>query len=358
VEKRIAIAVGGTGGHVVPAQQIGASLNKEILYVGVGLEENRFFKKKGARYTSIDGGNFSKGLVKGGWKILRGLFQSIQLLKKEKISYVIGFGSFHSLPVLLAAVVMRIPFILVEFNTIPGKVNRFFSFFAKGTLIHFESLQKQLKGKTYLTNLAFKEIELTKDPKEFGLTSDLPIVLLFGGSGGAVAIDEIFLRSLQTNDPIQVIHITRNVEEAKKRYKELAISAYVEEFIWNIDAAWQVASFAICRSGAGSIRESILFEIPALFIPYPYATNDHQEHNARFIVDIVQGGRLLLQKDLNIERLRTEVAQMLNSKENILKKNALKEYKKIRSEKRMSELLIEIMSEGSYEAQIPSPLKY
>jgi UDP-N-acetylglucosamine--N-acetylmuramyl-(pentapeptide) pyrophosphoryl-undecaprenol N-acetylglucosamine transferase len=341
MEKRIAIAVGGTGGHVVPAQQIGEQIGMGVLYIGVGLEENRFFKKERARYASIEGGNFSKGILKGGWKILKGWVQSIRFLKKEKISYVVGFGSFHSLPVLLGAIVTRTPYLLVEFNTFPGKVNRLFSRFSKGTLIHFEAAQKHLKGKTFLSTLALKEALGKGDPKEFGLTNDCPIVLVFGGSGGALAIDDLFLGAVESKDPIQVIHITRNVDAVKKRYKELSIPAYVEEFIWNIDAAWQVSSVAICRSGAGSIRESILFETPALFIPYPHAMNDHQGHNAKFMEEVVKGGRLLIQKELTSKHLRSELWKMLEASENLLNKNFLRAYKHSRREKGVVQLLRE-----------------
>ncbi|MBP9841292.1 MAG: UDP-N-acetylmuramate--L-alanine ligase [Simkaniaceae bacterium] len=231
---KVVLAVSGTGGHLFPAQALAREL-EDVLFLGPDLSTNRFFFHE---FPSV---NISAG--KTPFKILRGVVQSLKVLRREKPRLVIGFGSYHSLPPLLAALLLRIPIALYEPNQVPGRVNRL--------LRPFDQL-KNIPLKVPL----FHHLKVPQEEAlaYFGLKKGLPAILIFGGSQGAQRLKEVEL-------PYQLIKL--------------------DKFEKNMHYAWSAADLVICRSGASSIAEHRHYEVPAIFIPYPYATDDHQTANAR-----------------------------------------------------------------------------
>ncbi len=230
---RTILAVSGTGGHLFPAQALARDL-KDVLFMGPNLSKNRFFFHE---FPSCD---ITAGRTP--FKIFKGVWESLKILRKEKPRLVIGFGSYHSLPPLLAALILRIPIALYEPNKIPGRVNRLLSPFnqlkdipIKVPLFHHQKMPKE-------EALAY-----------FGLKQGEPTILIFGGSQGAQKLKEVTL-------PYQLLKL--------------------DKFEKNMHYAWSAADLVICRSGATSIAEHRHYEVPAIFIPYPYATDDHQTANA------------------------------------------------------------------------------
>ena len=198
MRKKIVIAVGGTGGHVLPAQKIGKKLSSEfeIIYMGVGLSKNPFFEKKESHFYDIDGGGLAQGLIQCGKKNFHGIRNAKILLNKLKPDFVIGFGSYHSFPVLAAAVYLGISYYLFEFNVVPGRVNRLFSGRAKKVFIHFEPKRKKLRGFLALIDYAFEDLVTIsqKDARlHFGLHPDKKTLLVFGGSQGSDAINNFVI---------------------------------------------------------------------------------------------------------------------------------------------------------------------
>ncbi len=311
-EESVAFAVGGTGGHVLPALHIARKLpgeGKRIL-IGVGICENPFVSQKEFKRFNVLGKNFSGGVISGFFKILKGARQAIKILKKEKITHVIGMGGFHSLPVLLAAVYLRLPITLYEPNLIPGKVNKMFSFFAKRTLILFDEVAKHLYGQVKLLHLSQNPQEQRELPskkllrKEFGLDEEVTTILIFGGSKGAKSINTLLNDMLPyIKEKIQVIHLTGLHEGVKEIYDQHGIKAFVTTFFKEMDRAWEACDFAICRAGAGTIKEALISHTPTLLIPYPHAVNNHQDLNARFIQDVVCAGKVILEKEITKDKL-------------------------------------------------------
>ena len=314
----IAFAVGGTGGHILPALKIAKNLpgeGKRIL-VGVGISENPFaIQKQFPRFT-VSGNNFSEGYFSGVKSIVKGIGEAKRILRKEQCTHVVGMGGFHSLPVLIAAINLRIPITLYEPNLVSGKVNKVFSLFAKQTLVLFQEVEKTLYGEVKLLTLRTKKeiekglpsVQLLR--REFGLEEDVTTILVFGGSRGARSINDLLNATLQHIDKkIQVIHLTGVSYKIKEIYEKHGIRSFVTTFFQDMDKAWKACDFAICRAGASSIKEALIFSKPTILIPYPNAVNDHQNHNAIFIENVVKSGRRLLQKDATAKKLSEIIHQ-------------------------------------------------
>lgn len=301
---KLVIATGGTGGHVIPAMHLEAALKDkesvQVLYLGVGLEKNAYFHREGRNYCDLAGGNFAKGVWRGLRNILRGFLKARQVLKQEKIERVIGFGSYHSLPPLLAAWSLGIPFDVVELNILPGKINQLFSKWADGVYLHFAPAKDHLKGRGKLIDLALDGKKQKWSKKEarhsFGLNENGVVFLIFGGSQGAQSITNAWLGvAKEWPYPFQVVHITPDVEAVKANYQKLNIPAFVAPFIEDMARAFVAADLAICRAGAGALRETLLYSCPGIFIPFPHAMDGHQEKNAHFMEKVVKGGVCLLE---------------------------------------------------------------
>jgi UDP-N-acetylglucosamine--N-acetylmuramyl-(pentapeptide) pyrophosphoryl-undecaprenol N-acetylglucosamine transferase len=317
-EESIAFAVGGTGGHVLPSLEIAKNLpgeGKRIL-IGVGINENPFVSHKEFERFNVVGKNFADGYFSGLLTIYKGAKQAVKILKKQNCTHVIGMGGFHSLPVLVAAIYLKIPITLYEPNLIPGRVNKFFSLFAKRTLVLFSEVGKHLYGEVKLLTLSMTKEEKNILPsknllrKEFGLDEDVTTVLVFGGSRGAEWINQLLKSTLQyIKNDVQVIHLTGVKDGKKEIYEEYGVKAFVTTFFKEMDRAWEACDFAICRAGAGTIKEALLSKTPVLLIPYPSAVNNHQEHNALFMQDVVGAGKRLTQKDLTENKLAEHIEE-------------------------------------------------
>lgn len=325
--KSIAIATGGTGGHVLPAQVFGDRVAQftDVCYMGVDLEKNAYIRREGKLVFSVEGGNFSKGTFQGINKIYRGFSKSIKILKEQKVDHVIGFGSYHSLPVILSALYLKIPYSLVETNVLPGKVNSFLSRWAKRTLIHFDPAKKSLFGNVKLMNYDFtgKKIDISGQNarRHFGLDPEKKTLLVFGGSQGAEVINNC-MREIAQHLPkdSQVIHFTGKETPLAEVYKSASILSYVKPFSHEMEMAWQAADLVICRAGAGALREMLLYEKGGILIPFPEAKDGHQKKNALFMQDIVKGALHLDQKDLNPKKLLEMIRDLLANGEEKLKR--------------------------------------
>jgi len=273
-------------------------------------------------------------LFRGGRLIFKGMRQSGKILRSFEPDVVVGFGSFYTLPLLLAAKREKIPIILHEQNAIPGKVNRLFSRFAHATAITFPV---QIHGHTELVRFPLRK-QKEQDPWEyFGLEKGKPTLLVCGGSQGAVRLNELFLEALPRLSGYQVLHFTgKNSEVHEEDYG--GIAHCVKQFEPNLPLAMQIADLAITRAGASTIAELTETETPAILIPFPYATDNHQEKNAQHFV----GGEVYLEKDLTGEKL-AEVITRFPLKE---KQKQIQEYKRNRNLKHLSDVIQDVINNG------------
>lgn len=292
--RKIVIATGGTGGHLFPAMQLKELLSQEVvLFAGHKLKNSPFFDQ------SLPFVEIVSTLSKWKWPLLvKGLWQACKLLRKFKPDVVVGFGSFHSFPLLAAATLLRIPIVLFEANCTLGKVNRWFLPFAKKLAVQFP-----ISHPKHVLVHKLPWIIKPKARSKYVKEENRVAILVFGGSQGATFINELFfLAAPKLSFPIQVIHLTGN-QSCPLQYE---CPAVVKPFETDMESAYLTADFVVSRAGAGTCAELIRYEKPAVLIPYPYAY-DHQKKNGEYLQ---KGVRLLLQQEASVERLVEEMEQL------------------------------------------------
>ncbi|MCX6990853.1 MAG: undecaprenyldiphospho-muramoylpentapeptide beta-N-acetylglucosaminyltransferase [Chlamydiae bacterium] len=361
-KKKVLIAAGGTGGHMFPAQALALELQEkgyEVLFAGAKLDTNKYFQKDLFSYKAVSSSTLSRGpffrQIAVGISLFKGLVQSWKVIHQFKPDLIVGFGSFHSAPVLLAGALRKTPFILFESNAWPGRVNRFFSRFALVSAVQFSKAGSHLKGKARQVAVPFwqKKEDIISTKQEalayFGLTSDLPTILVFGGSQGAHSINssvvEVAKIASYEGLKIQVIHFTGSnapFNEYAKVYKSLGIPACVKPFEEKMIYAWSASDMAICRAGAVTIAELVRFEIPSILIPFPRAAEDHQKLNALELQNL-SAALCLVEGSLHKDSLFEAVKKIAEPLKLHSMKQALKEFKKVAHKESLFTIVCEFL---------------
>ncbi|MBF8263166.1 MAG: murG [Parachlamydiales bacterium] len=323
---KILIAAGGSGGHLLPAQQLADELQKngEVLFAGHRLERSPFFDQKRFRFQSVAAAPLRwspRGLLAFFSAAIRGVFQSLQLIRQFQPDVVVGFGSFHVFPVLCAAVLMRRRLVLFEANCLMGKVNRLFA--ARATIVASQfPLSREPMNAHLVPLLPWKTppapMEKSQARVLLGLDSNRQTVLIFGGSQGSAFLNQMIPAQLPTT--AQAIHLAGNDEQAivtAERYRQAGILAVVKPFESNMELVYSAADWAICRSGAGSVAELIRHKLPALLIPFPFATDDHQRINAEFLAKKIFGATMLNESAANAETISQAIMHLLKESDSM-----------------------------------------
>jgi UDP-N-acetylglucosamine--N-acetylmuramyl-(pentapeptide) pyrophosphoryl-undecaprenol N-acetylglucosamine transferase len=334
-KKCVVLSAGGTGGHLFPALNLAKQLQDEA---------DVHFISGGALHSLSDESPFPFHQVscsplqlkrpfqvmKAMPKILKGVFKSFRLFQRYKPDLVIGFGSYFTFPVLLAAWCRGIPLVLHEQNAFPGKVNRLFSSYATTTAITFPEAKHYLKGESRQVLFPVKEREkLSKEEcfHYFELDPHIPTLLVFGGSSGAMGLNTLIIKSLVSLKRLwgtfQVIHCVGHQEDlakVKAHYTSAQVPACIRPFEKNLERALAIADVAVTRSGSATVNELIEFELPALLIPYPKASENHQEKNALHFTSEVKGGEYSAEADVTPQMLCQSIICLFQSKED-LKRN-------------------------------------
>lgn len=330
MQKKVLITSGGTGGHIFPAIALAQQLKEEaeILFAGGNLSNNRYFQDVPFHHEDICCAKMASKnpikLIVGFVRILIGFFQSRSIIKKFQPDVIVGFGSYYTVPMLLAARWMRIPIVLHESNSIPGKVNSMFAQYAQAIGIQFPAASQYLKGNTVEVGMplreGYKQGTYAKEAarEHFRLDPHAATILFFGGSQGARVLNTLVADAISylsgVNPEIQIIHIAGTPESAHElisRYKRIGVRACVKDFETRIDIAWQAADMVICRAGAGTIAEELEFEVPGILIPWPKSADNHQEKNAEFMVKTVGGAVMFNEKKIHPGLLAGAIASQL-----------------------------------------------
>lgn len=356
--KRVLITAGGTGGHLYPAQALAQQLKKgskpcEVLFMAGGLNSSRYFDRGQFSFQEIAcspliSSNPVKTL-KGLKNLVKGTCQSVAHLKEFKPDIVVGFGSYYTTAPLLAARWLKIPIILHEANSIPGKANQWLASFADIVALNFPSTASYFKGKTIEVGLPLREgYALGAISKEhalayYGLTPGRPALLIFGGSQGAKSINRLVQECIP-HLGLQVIQFTGDLQVAetlRSLYAAHGVPAAVKPFETEMQMAWSAADAFLGRSGASTIAESIEFEVPGILIPYPHATDNHQEKNADFLVQTVGSSWKLLESELVPGKLGEALDRFFQEKQMQAFRHALKVYKQRSHQLTLSELVLQ-----------------
>jgi len=320
---RAILAGGGTGGHVIPAIAIAQELKKdygaEVLFIGTARGiENRLVPAAGFPLELIQVGALNKVSLKTRLKTFvdlpRAVLHSKQILSEFRPDIVIGVGGSASGPAMLAAILKRIPTLAFEPNYVPGFANRRVARFVSGAAVHFDETAKYFRN-AQVTGVpvrqAFFEIAAAPDA--------MPTLLVFGGSQGAHAINQVVIESvaaLQARVPgIQIVHQTgeRDYNDAQAAYASLSGSAEAHRFIDDMPSFFARADLVLCRSGASTVAELTAAGKPAVLVPFPRAADDHQKRNAEAL-ERAGAAVMLEESKLNSESLVETVSALLGDR--------------------------------------------
>ena len=325
---RVLFAAGGTGGHLFPALEIAEELAEsgiDCSFAACGLSKSRFFPQ--GKWASWDLPAEKPSLRPT--KALSFLFRTFtstlaayRLLGRVQPDCVLGFGSYHTVPVLLAAVFHRIPLYLFEPNASPGKVICLFSRFAVLTGICSEKTQGQLHSETEMVAMPLLRSSVTPVEREaalrrYGFSGTKPIVVAFGGSQGSAVINDKILDALhlfgRQERPELLLLCGQGQDEKILDHKAqtLGVKVSVVPFEKEMAYAYTVGDVFVARSGASTVAELVAYRKPAVCIPYPFSKDDHQLKNARELER--EGLAIVLQEhELTSESLFGDVHRLLN----------------------------------------------
>jgi len=305
----VAIACGGTGGHLFPGLAVADELQKHGCRISLlispkevdqqAVKNVRDMKIVTLPAVGLQGRNY--------FAFLRGFYRSYRAAKKtfnaDLPQAVLAMGGFTSAPPVLAGRKLGAKTFLHESNTIPGKANRWLSRFIDVAFVGFPQTASRLSArKTIVTGTPvrpqFRQRDAAECRKALGLEPDRPVVLVMGGSQGASGINEMVLSALPllAKQNWQWLHLAgaNNAEKVTSAYTSAGLKAIVHPFLSEMDLAMAAASATVSRAGASSLAEIAAMDLPSLLVPYPFAADDHQMHNARAFVD--SGAALLLEQ--------------------------------------------------------------
>jgi len=340
--KKIIIAGGGTGGHIFPAIAIANALRKiessiEILFVGAkGKMEMEKVPQAGYRIEGLDIAGFNRSsLIKNiglPFKLIKSFFEVRRIINRFKPDAVIGVGGYSSFPVLHYAQVKNIPTFIHESNSFAGKSNMLLGKKATKIFVATDGMQKFFPADKILISgnpvrpgiVNASAIGRDQALNFFGLSAQKRTVLIVGGSLGARSINEAIANGLNelTNAGLQLIWQTGKTDAAKWRVEaESKPSVWVNDFITQMEQAYAAANIVVSRAGAMAIAELCVVKKPVLFVPYPFAAEDHQTVNAKNLLD-KHAAMMVKDKEAN-EKLVPSILALASDeqKQNELKNN-------------------------------------
>ena len=315
---RLLIAASGTGGHLFPAIALAQQLpDYEIEWLGTAnrMETSLVPNEYPLNTIPVEGfqQKFSFKTLKIIADFVSSIWQTHKLIKEHQIDAVFTTGGYIAAPAILAARLQKKPAIIHESNYIPGKVTKFLSRWCDAVAIGFAGTSQYLpQTETVHVSTPVRSQFLAPQPLELDIPDDVPMILIIGGSQGAVAVNKLIREAAPAWFDLgaYVVHLTgKNDPDADSLKHPNYISL---PFSDNMAGLLQRANLAISRAGAGTITELAFTGTPAVLIPYPYAAEDHQTYNAQEYKD-AGAGVVYQQSELTVEILREQVIQWLRS---------------------------------------------
>lgn len=333
----VLIMAGGTGGHVFPALAAARVLRErgfEPVWLGTqrGLEAKLVPPQQIAmEWISFSGvrGKGALTLIAAPFKLAYAVWQSLQVMRRRNPSVVLGAGGFVSGPGGIAAWLTRRPLVIHEQNAVAGMTNRLLARLATRVLEAFPSSFPGRRGVQAVGNPVRREIAAIAPPAQRFAEHDGALrVLLIGGSQGAARLNTAMPAALALLDATlrpEVRHQSgeRHLATARELYAKHGVNGDVRAFIDDMAAAYSWADLIVCRSGALTVSEVAAAGLPAIFIPFGAAVDDHQTRNAHFLVD-AQAAVLLPEGELTPQRLADEMRKLLSGGRELLTAMAVK----------------------------------
>ena len=328
------IACGGTGGHLFPGIAVAEVLRdrghevillvseKEIDALALSGRTNfRFEKLPTVGLPSP----FSPAIL----GFIRRFYESLTLCRsiyrKFKPQVVLGMGGFTSTAPVLAGRIRGVSTFIHESNAIPGKANRLTARMVRAVMLGFKECAPFFpKARTEVTGTPIrtelKPLDRQVARQRLGLRTDLPTLLVMGGSQGASGINQAIIKSLPFlhGAPLQVIHLSgaRDERLVADNYGREKIPAYISAFHHRMEEVYSAADLLVARAGAASLAEFAAFSLPSILIPFPYAADDHQTRNAE-IYARAQAAVLVKESEITGELLARKIRELIESPERI-----------------------------------------
>ena len=319
---KIIVSGGGTGGHIYPALTLIRTLQQkvdklEVLYVGThaGLEAD-IIPKEGITFATVDLQGFKRSLspenLLRAARAIKGVGKAMGIVRKFQPDVVVGTGGYVCGPVLMAASLLGIPSLIQEQNVIPGITNKILSKFVNKIATGYQEANGAFPAnKVVFTGNPIRQEVMAQrqeaDYEAFALHPGTTTILVSGGSRD-----------------VQILHAT-----GKGEYEDIisrisaagldlqqADNIKVKPYLYNMPQAMAIADLAIFRAGATGLAELTAKGIPAILVPYPYAAENHQEHNAR-AVEKAGAARVILNKDLTAQGLIQAIDELIGKPEKL-----------------------------------------
>ncbi len=327
---KVMFAGGKTGGHIFPAIAMATEFKKrfpqsQLVFVGTkeGLEK-RIVPQYGFKLLFIQ----TRGLSRRSYLsnlllvfyLLKGFYQANKILNREKPNLVVGTGGYVSFPVVMLASLKNVPTMIQEQNSYPGISTRFLTHFTDRVCLTYSESIKYFSSREKLKVIGnpIRENLIPKDPDQtfskFGLKKGKKTIFIFGGSQGAHTINHVFLQCLDLLKPEwQTLWQTGEADfpDISQKVKGKEIPCKVYPFIEDMGSAYAASDLVVSRAGALTLAEITACGKPSILIPFPFATADHQRHNAEALQK-KGAAKMILQKDLTAEKLSDEICWLLS----------------------------------------------
>jgi UDP-N-acetylglucosamine--N-acetylmuramyl-(pentapeptide) pyrophosphoryl-undecaprenol N-acetylglucosamine transferase len=317
------VMAGGTGGHIFPGLAVAEALRDKgwrVHWLGTPASmESQLVPARGFALETIEfGGVRGKGvktLALLPWRLLKALAQSAAIMRRVRPNVVLGMGGYVTVPGGLMAVLQGAPLVLHEQNSVAGMANRWLAKLAKRVFTAFPDVMPSAQWVGNPLRQAFTQ-QGSPAERFAGRTGPLK-VLVVGGSLGAKALNDVVPQALallpQAERP-QVIHQSgaKQIEALRANYQAAGVQAELTPFIDDTASAFAQADLIVCRAGASTVTEIAAVGAAALFVPFPFAVDDHQTTNAQFLVQ-QGGGWLVPQAELTAASLAAQWRELTRS---------------------------------------------
>jgi UDP-N-acetylglucosamine--N-acetylmuramyl-(pentapeptide) pyrophosphoryl-undecaprenol N-acetylglucosamine transferase len=329
----VAIACGGTGGHLFPGLAVAEVLrdrgHEVLLFISekqidsLAVRDRTDFKIERIPAVGLPR-LFSPEIVAFTSKFLNGLFACRRAFRSFRPHAVLGMGGFTSTAPILAARWSKIPTMIHESNAIPGKANRINARFSDRVALGFAECASYFPEKpvvvtgTPIRKSVKTEIKKSEAKRLLKLNPDLQTVAVIGGSQGAHGINETIAAALPhfAMKPVQFVHLTGREDHQYiyDRYKKEGVPAFIAAFHHRMEEIYSAADVIVARSGAASLSEMAYFGCVAILIPYPFAADDHQTLNAKIFQE-ASAAELIDAESANGDSVATLIEQLLANPE-------------------------------------------
>jgi UDP-N-acetylglucosamine--N-acetylmuramyl-(pentapeptide) pyrophosphoryl-undecaprenol N-acetylglucosamine transferase len=332
----VAIACGGTGGHLFPGLAVAEQLKQRGCDVALmispkDVDQNAVKAASGMEIFTLPAvGLQNRNYFSFAGSFVKSLFAARKIFRRRKPSAVLAMGGFTSAPPIFVAKDMGVKTFLHESNTIPGRANRFLARFVDEAFVGFPEAAARLHARKVTptgtpVRPQFQIRAAAECRLALGLDADRPVILVVGGSQGASGLNTMVLSALPllAGKQWQWLHLTgaKDFEKVKSAYAALGIKATVKSFFAEMDLALGAATAAVSRAGASSLAEMAAMRLPSLLVPLPTAADNHQFFNAR-IYAMSGAAWLLEQKDSTPEKVASILVELVEDQSVRAKMNA------------------------------------